>query len=113
MGNYLVNARVNVGAVFNSTKFQHSISLNNPVYSEHRAATFTSINPYISFGADIMRTLGRFALTLFAEYEVNGVGATKLKSSNLSNRPQAGFDGVDWSGARVGISCGFQFLKEP
>ena len=112
MGNYLVSARLNIGAIFNSTKFQHSISLYDPVYIEDRSSTFTSINPYFSFGADIRRKLGRFTLTFFAEYELNGLGDTKLKSSNLSTPPVTDFD-VDWSGARVGVSCAFQFFKEP
>ena len=112
MDKYLINARLNVGAVFNSTDFTQSISLNGGSYNEERYAKFTSLNPYFSFGADITRTFGRFALALFAEYELNGLGNMKLKSSNFSTTPLSDFD-VDWSGARVGLSCTFQFAKEP
>ncbi|WP_276371902.1 hypothetical protein [Chryseolinea sp. H1M3-3] len=111
-GNYLVNARINIGALFNSTNFQHSINLHDPTYSEDRRSKFTSINSYFSFGADVSRTLGRFALVLFVEYEFNVSGEPKLKSSIFSTPPPADFD-VDWSGVRAGVSCAFQFHKEP
>ena len=110
--NYFLNARLGIGANFSSTRFEQSLILNATSYSEQRTSTFTSINPYFLFGADITRKLGRFTLAVFAEYEVNGLGDTKLKSSNLNTPPPSDFD-VDWSGARIGISGAYRFAKEP
>lgn len=112
MGYYLVNARVSIGALFNSTDFQHSINLHEPAYNEYSRSKFTSTNPYFSFGGDISRTLGRFAITLFIEYEFNAAGEPKFKSSTWSTQPPADFD-VDWSGFRAGVSCAIQLHKEP
>jgi hypothetical protein len=111
MDNYLLNVRLNIGAVFNSTTFEHSISLNDAAYSVYWTSKFTSINPYFSVGADITRTLGRFAVTIFADYEFNVPGDVKLKSSNTSNPSPSNFD-VDWGGARIGLSCAYRFLKD-
>lgn len=110
-GPYSLNARINFGALFNSVEFQRSIELTDPAYYSAQNFEFSSFNTYITFGGEVARQIKRFAIHVFAEYELNNPGAEKLKSSNTAAAP-SGFD-VDWSGARIGLSCSFNFSKAP
>jgi hypothetical protein len=110
LGNYALNTRLSVGALFNSIKFERSVHLTAAVYDDVQTSEFRSVNPYFNLGGSISRKIGSFTLGVFAEYEFNDPGKVKLDSAN-AGAAATDFT-VDWGGARLGLACSFQLIKK-